>query len=82
MGRERKQEGESHASTASILAFPVETGYTEPIARRPEMIVIRIVGKALEKARKSPRLVPVTRMVTRDGATFPQTVWVLPECAK
>ncbi len=36
----------------------------------------------LAKARISPKMVPVRRTVTRDGTTFPTTVWVLPEEAE
>lgn len=39
---------------------------------------MRLVIPAMEKARKSPRLVPQHRSVTRDGTTFQTTVWVLP----
>lgn len=45
-------------------------------------LVVRMTLPMLEKARKSPRLVPITRMVTRGGKTFPQTVWMLPEDVK
>lgn len=44
--------------------------------------VIPMTLEVLEKARKSPRLIPVTRMVTRGGKTFPQVVWMLPEDVK
>jgi hypothetical protein len=37
---------------------------------------------SLEKARKSPKLIPVVRTVTRDGTTFPMTVWMLPSDVK
>jgi hypothetical protein len=47
-----------------------------------KMLVVRMTLPMLEKARKSPKLIPVTRMVTRSGKTFPQTVWMLPEDVK
>ena len=39
---------------------------------------VRYVVQMLEKSRKSPKLIPQKRMVTRDGKTFQTTVWVLP----
>jgi len=43
---------------------------------------IRLVVPILEKARKSPKLVPVKRAITRGNQTFMMTVWVLPGDAK
>lgn len=37
---------------------------------------------SLEKARKSPKLIPVVRTVTRGGTTFSMTVWMLPSDVK
>jgi RNase H-fold protein (predicted Holliday junction resolvase) len=39
---------------------------------------VRCVVSVLQKARKSPKLVPEKRMVMRDGRTFQTTVWILP----
>lgn len=39
---------------------------------------VRYVVALLQKARKSPKLVPERRTITRDGKTFQTTLWVLP----
>lgn len=44
--------------------------------------VIKMTLPMLEKARRGPRLVPVKKMITRDGKTFQTTVWMLPEDIK
>lgn len=45
-------------------------------------LVLPVAIPVLEKARRKSNLVRVTKMVTRDGVTFPAAYWVLPEEAE
>lgn len=45
-------------------------------------LMLPVAISVLEKARKKSNLIRVTKMVTRDGVTFPAAYWVLPEEAE
>lgn len=62
------------------LAYARSMGDDETIFAKA--LSTRLVIPILAKARKSPKLVAVRRTITRDGATFTATYWVLPAEAK
>jgi hypothetical protein len=74
LAENRRLWGEAQAEVDATGADVNDPGYVERI----NVVYQAKLAERLHKARKGGNLVPRTMLVTREGKTFPMTVWVNP----